>query len=76
MLDRMLRAPMQFFIRTRAGSIIQRFSGDLVSTSLTSNPEVRVHQQDMVIPCAELVGQTTMQLGKGRDGPHPVAMRS
>lgn len=67
MLDRVMRAPMQFFIRTRTGSIVQRFSGDLVSLDLETHKLAAADQQDMVVECAELVGETTMAVSQGEE---------
>lgn len=58
MLEHLLRAKMIFFTRTRAGSIIQRFSVDLVCNGVfPSYLRLTRHQED-VLECAEKLGAT------------------
>lgn len=68
MLDRVLRSPMQFFVKTRAGSIVQRFSGDLVSHSsrCARRRQPLTYPQEIVVDCAELVGEATMTISQGK----------
>ena len=62
MLESLLRAKLNFFSRTRAGSIIQRFAVDLVSCKAWRMRLLDTVQDD-ILECSELlggIGQTSL----------------